>query len=237
MAIPEADAVALASPADPGLAGPGLDPDLHAGLPGIPVPACGAGLVGRCAGCRGAGRRALWPTLLSIAVFLPLFFVALSRLRLRQLACMLGIAALGYALLPFNPFANTYLIYACGFAATLGGPLWRRMAWMAAMFGVLLLEIAAAALPGVRVPDHRDRRGGGVLRQPSLPGKHAQARRAQALARRNPPPGRAGRARTHRPRPARPARPHAVAGGAEVGAGRQADRPRSGGGARANCST
>src|SRR5688572_30272137 len=53
VAIPEANAAALAGPADPGLAGHGLDPDLPAGLPGIPVPARGAGLVGRCAGTMG----------------------------------------------------------------------------------------------------------------------------------------------------------------------------------------
>ena len=89
----------------------------------------------------------LWPTVLSVVVFLPLYFVGYRDAGLRQLACMLGIAAVGYALLPFNPFANTYLIYAAGFAATLGGPLWRRMAWLSAMLGVMLLEILLLRYP------------------------------------------------------------------------------------------
>lgn len=93
------------------------------------------------------GPTRLWPTLLSVVVFLPLYFVGYRASGLRQTACMLGIAAIGYALLPVNPFANTYLIYAAGFAATLGGPLWRRMAWLAALLGVMLVEILLLRYP------------------------------------------------------------------------------------------
>lgn len=83
----------------------------------------------------------LWPTILSIIVFLPLYFFAYRQIGARRVACMLGIAALGYALLPTNAFANTYLTYAVAFAATLGGPLWKRVAWMVGMLGGLLLEV------------------------------------------------------------------------------------------------
>lgn len=83
----------------------------------------------------------LWPTILSIIVFLPMYFLAYRQIGARRVACMLGIAALGYALLPTNAFANTYLTYAVAFAATLGGPLWKRVAWMAGMLAGLLLEV------------------------------------------------------------------------------------------------
>ncbi|WP_342316791.1 sensor histidine kinase [Lysobacter sp. FW306-1B-D06B] len=93
------------------------------------------------------GRTQLWPTLVSIALFLPLYFAAYRQIGARKVACMLAIAALGYLVLPSNPFANTYLIYACGFAATVGGPLWQRLAWMAAMLAGLLVEIVLLRYP------------------------------------------------------------------------------------------
>jgi two-component system sensor histidine kinase DesK len=49
--------------------------------------------------------------------------------------------------MPSNPFANTYLIYAAGFAATIGGPLWQRLGWLAAMLGGLLVEIVLLGYP------------------------------------------------------------------------------------------
>ncbi|HEY0503946.1 MAG TPA: sensor histidine kinase [Lysobacter sp.] len=93
------------------------------------------------------GRPVLWPTLASIALFLPLYFAAYRQVGAGKVACMLAIAALGYLLMPGNPFANTYLIYAVGFAATIGGPLWRRLAWMAAMLAGLLLQIVLLRYP------------------------------------------------------------------------------------------
>ena len=89
----------------------------------------------------------LWPTLGSVAMFLPLYFAGYRASGLRLVACMLGIAALGYALLPFNPFANTYLIYAAGLAAFIGCPLWQRSAWLAAMLLGFLLEILLLGYP------------------------------------------------------------------------------------------
>jgi two-component system sensor histidine kinase DesK len=88
-----------------------------------------------------------WPTLLSVAVFLPLYFAGYRASGPRLVACMLGIAALGYALLPVNPFANAYLVYAAGFAAFLNRALWQRSAWLAAILVVFLAEILLLGYP------------------------------------------------------------------------------------------
>lgn len=58
-----------------------------------------------------------WPTLASIPVFLFLYWCGYSCPRRHNLWYALGIAALGAAVTPFNPFAETYLIYACAVAA------------------------------------------------------------------------------------------------------------------------
>ncbi|MFD0738857.1 sensor histidine kinase [Lysobacter koreensis] len=87
------------------------------------------------------------PTLLSVLVFLPLYFAGYRSSGARMLACMLGIAALGYALLPFNPFANTYIVYAAGFAAFLGRALWQRSAWLAGVLVLFLVEILLLRYP------------------------------------------------------------------------------------------
>ncbi len=105
---------------------------------------------------RGGGVAEAWypphlgqvgPTLLSVAVFLPLYFAGYRTSGTRLVACMLGIAALGYALLPANPFANAYLIYAAGFAAMVGRVLWRRSAWLAAILVLFLAEILLLDYP------------------------------------------------------------------------------------------
>ncbi|HMB44161.1 MAG TPA: sensor histidine kinase [Luteimonas sp.] len=57
------------------------------------------------------------PTLASFAVFLWLFWHAYYRNRRHLIACVLGIAAIGFALTPINPGAQGYLIYACAFLA------------------------------------------------------------------------------------------------------------------------
>lgn len=89
----------------------------------------------------------LWPTLLSVTVFLPLYFAAYRVNGARRMACMLGIAALGYALLPLNPFANTYVIYAVSFAAFIGRALWQRSAWLALILLAFLAEILILRYP------------------------------------------------------------------------------------------
>ena len=89
----------------------------------------------------------LWPTLASIAVFLPLYFTAYRTRGARQLACTLAIAALGYALLPINPFSNTYIIYAVSFAAMLGNRLLARVALLVAVLALFLVEILLLRYP------------------------------------------------------------------------------------------
>jgi two-component system, NarL family, sensor histidine kinase DesK len=89
----------------------------------------------------------LGPTLLSVALFLPVYFAAYRATGIQSLLCMLAIAGIGYALLPFNSFANAYIIYAVGFAAMLGGPVWTRLTWVAAMLAGLLFEIVALQYP------------------------------------------------------------------------------------------
>jgi two-component system, NarL family, sensor histidine kinase DesK len=102
--------------------------------------------LGETSGWRGSPTR-IGPTLLSIAVFLPVYFAAYRVTGIRALLCMLAIAGIGYALLPFNPFANNYTIYAAGFAAMLDARLWARLAWVAALLAVLLVEIIVLRYP------------------------------------------------------------------------------------------
>ncbi len=61
--------------------------------------------------------RWLWPTLASLPVFLFLYWRGYSCPRRHNLWYAVAIAALGAAVTPFNPFAETYLIYACAVAA------------------------------------------------------------------------------------------------------------------------
>lgn len=95
----------------------------------------------------GDARKVLGPTLLSIAVFLPLYFAAYRLEDAGKRLCMLAIAAIGFALYPINPFANAYTIYAVAFAATAGRSLWSQLAWAFAILGGLLLETLLLKYP------------------------------------------------------------------------------------------
>lgn len=95
----------------------------------------------------GDARKVLGPTLLSIAVFLPLYFAAYRLEDTGKRLCMLSIAAIGFALYPINPFANAYTIYAVAFAATVGRSLWPQLAWTCAILGGLLLETLLLKYP------------------------------------------------------------------------------------------
>lgn len=76
----------------------------------------------------------LWlATLATLPPFLLLYFGAFRRTGWALLPWLLAIAALGFALAPVNPFANTFLIYAAAFAPMLGA-LRRALA----VLGVLL---------------------------------------------------------------------------------------------------
>ncbi|HJU25044.1 MAG TPA: sensor histidine kinase [Rhodanobacteraceae bacterium] len=66
-------------------------------------------------------RNWLAPTLVSFAIFLPLYWRAYFGPRQQVLWCALGIAALSFALTPFNiGGGECYLIYACAFFAFTG---------------------------------------------------------------------------------------------------------------------
>ncbi|TAM96518.1 MAG: sensor histidine kinase [Rhodanobacteraceae bacterium] len=58
-----------------------------------------------------------WPTVASVPVFLFLYWRGYVCPRHHNVWYALAIGALGAALTPFNPFAETYLIYACAVAA------------------------------------------------------------------------------------------------------------------------
>jgi two-component system, NarL family, sensor histidine kinase DesK len=62
------------------------------------------------------------PTISSFAVFLVLFYRAYYRDRSQVVWISFAIAALGFAVTPFNPGAQGYLIYACAFLAFSGRP-------------------------------------------------------------------------------------------------------------------
>lgn len=89
----------------------------------------------------------LWPTLATLVIFLCLYFSVYRSSGRASLVRTLGIAALGYYLLPFNAFANTYLIYAIGCAAFLGGSLWPRLGWSALILALFCTEILFLGYP------------------------------------------------------------------------------------------
>jgi two-component system sensor histidine kinase DesK len=64
----------------------------------------------------------LWPTLLSLPVFLVLYVAAHVGPRRHAVWYALAIAVVGMLVTPFNPFAQTYLIYACAVAASWSTP-------------------------------------------------------------------------------------------------------------------
>ncbi len=91
----------------------------------------------------------LWPTFPSLAVFLFLYHRVVRAFRYKaaalgreELAAVLGIAVLAYALAPFNPGANTYLIYSASLAPfTL--PSLRRVAFLVvALLGAYAIELS-----------------------------------------------------------------------------------------------
>ncbi|MGS1077864.1 sensor histidine kinase [Pseudoxanthomonas beigongshangi] len=88
----------------------------------------------------------LWPTLASYAVFLVLFHGAYYRDRRYMLFNALGMAALGYALTPFNPGAQSYMIYACAFVA-FSGPARHAVTWMLILLAMYSIEWIALGWP------------------------------------------------------------------------------------------
>ncbi len=82
----------------------------------------------------------LGPTLLSIALFVPLYFhVQREHAHARgRFAAVFGIYALSLVLLPWNAYANTYVIYAASLLGLLPGSLARRLVLVAAMLGLFI---------------------------------------------------------------------------------------------------
>lgn len=81
----------------------------------------------------------LWPTLTSYALFLCMFYGAYYCDRRWLLYNALGIAALAFALTPFNPGGQSYVIYACAFLAFCGPPR-RVVAWMLLLMAAYAVE-------------------------------------------------------------------------------------------------
>jgi two-component system sensor histidine kinase DesK len=94
--------------------------------------------------------RALLPTLPIVALFLPLHFAFYRRRRdATPLPWILAVAALGYALIPFNPGGNTFLIYAVAMAATSLPP--RSAMRLGAVLGLLMAAEFLWTLPTARL--------------------------------------------------------------------------------------
>ncbi|WP_379988483.1 sensor histidine kinase [Dokdonella soli] len=137
-------------------------------------------------------------TLLSIAVFLPIYFRAYHQYGRRVLAYAAAIALLGFALMPLNTSANTYLIYAGALLPFSGIRLSRAIAIIAGGVSLFALEVSLLHWPipfvviGVGVTAivstaicaanhyHREKR----LRQAELKLSHDEVRRLAALAER-----------------------------------------------------
>ncbi|MFB9068622.1 sensor histidine kinase [Pseudofulvimonas gallinarii] len=84
-----------------------------------------------------AGVAATW---LSMAPFLVVYFLAFRQSGLRLLLAVLAIAGIGFALTPFNPFGNAYLIYAAGFLPGLTRTLPRAIAMLLLLVGLYALQ-------------------------------------------------------------------------------------------------
>ena len=136
----------------------------------------------------------LWPTLLSIAVFLPMYFLAYRGSALARVLCTLGIAALGYGLMPFNAFSNTYVIYAAAFVALLPGSMWIRLevfavliiayCGMAAWLGFPVFVPVVTAIVSVAVFSGNYFQSETVRKRAELKLSHEEVRRLAALAER-----------------------------------------------------
>ena len=89
----------------------------------------------------------LWPTLLSLPLFLFLYVRHLRPGACASLPQVLGFALLAYVLQPFNPFANTYLTYAAAFAALVFAGVLRPLLLTAALLAGHALEVLLLRQP------------------------------------------------------------------------------------------
>ena len=136
----------------------------------------------------------LWPTLATIAVFLPLYFKTYRSNGAWSIACVLAIAALGFVLLPVNAFANTYIIYAAASAAHVGRGLASRLPWVIGILLAFLVEVvligfpvfifALTAIIGMAVFFGNHFYGENARKRAELKLSHDEVRRLAALAER-----------------------------------------------------
>ena len=135
----------------------------------------------------------LWPTLASFALFLALHFRAFYGAQRWLLGCALGIAGLGYALLPFNPGGQGYLIYACSFLAFCGSARRSVMLMLAVMLpytaisrqmGVPWVYLASMFLMGLAVGISNIAFRSNQLKNTELKLSHDEVRRLAATAER-----------------------------------------------------
>ncbi|MAL04058.1 MAG: two-component sensor histidine kinase [Arenimonas sp.] len=93
--------------------------------------------------------RALMASAIAIAVFLPLHFGFYRSSPPLRPWLVLGVAMVGYALVPFNPGGNTFLIYACGMAGWAFRP--RLAVGVAALLLALLVAEFFWTMPTLRL--------------------------------------------------------------------------------------
>lgn len=138
------------------------------------------------------------PTLLSIAIFLPLYFRLPRYKGTKWSAHIAAIAALGFALAPINSCAHTYLIYASACLPFGGLPLRRSIMVISGVLALYALELYLVGYPPKYVAFipaitgiiavavcaanhyHREKH----LRQAELKLSHDEVRRLAALAER-----------------------------------------------------
>lgn len=86
-------------------------------------------------------------TLASIALFLPLYATLWRASGRAQLAAVTGIFVLGLLLFPFNPYSNTYVIYAASLAAVLPLALRTRVLMLVTMLAVFIVSMWLLGVP------------------------------------------------------------------------------------------
>lgn len=86
-------------------------------------------------------------TLASIVLFLPLYATVWRSAVKTQVVAVIGIFALGLLLFPFNPYSNTYVIYAASLSAVLALPLRTRVLMLVAMLAVFIMSMWLLGVP------------------------------------------------------------------------------------------
>jgi two-component system, NarL family, sensor histidine kinase DesK len=83
----------------------------------------------------------LTPTLVSLPVFLALYFLHHLPSRRGSMVEPLGVALLGFALTPFNTFANVYVIFSAALSPFALQGVWRPVLYMCGLIALFALEV------------------------------------------------------------------------------------------------